>query len=66
MYDAVADPHCYADTTVLKNIPGIRDRAAPNAFEVISATQRTDCFPNSEIGTMGPNKRSAPDNVVRL
>lgn len=42
MYDAIADPYCYPGTTVLKNIPGIRDQAALDAFEAISTTQRAD------------------------
>ncbi|MEI9887737.1 MAG: Fic family protein [Rhizomicrobium sp.] len=42
MYDAVADPYCYPGTTVLKNIPGIRDQAALERFETISTAQRAD------------------------
>lgn len=42
MYDAVADPYCYSDTTVLKNIPGIRDQAALDAFEAVVTAQRAD------------------------
>ena len=42
MYDAVADPYCYPDTTVLKNIPGLRMQAALDAFETASTTQRAD------------------------
>ncbi|HXZ02775.1 MAG TPA: Fic family protein [Stellaceae bacterium] len=42
MYEAVADPYCYEGTDVLKNIPGIRDRAALEAFETVSTTQRAD------------------------
>ena len=41
-YDAIADPYCYPDTTVLVNIPGIRDAAGLARFEVISTTQRSD------------------------
>ena len=33
MYDAVIDSYCYEGTTVLKNIPDIRDQAALDAFE---------------------------------
>ena len=40
MYNAIADPHCYPSTTVLKNIAGIRDWAAQERFETISAAQR--------------------------
>lgn len=42
MYDAVADPYCYPGTTVLRNIPGIRDQAALERFETISTAQRAD------------------------
>jgi cell filamentation protein len=42
MYDAIVDPYCYAGTTVLKNIPDIRDHAALDAFEAISTAQRAD------------------------
>lgn len=42
MYDAVTDSYCYEETTVLKNIPGIRDQAALNAFEAAMTTQRSD------------------------
>src|SRR6185437_2976319 len=42
MYDAVADPYCYEGTTVLRNIPGIRDQAALNALEAAMTAQRAD------------------------
>ncbi len=42
MYTATADPYCYAGTTILKNIGGIRDQAALDAFEAISTAQRSD------------------------
>jgi cell filamentation protein len=42
MYDATADPYCYAGTTVLKNIPGIRDQAALDDFEAVMTAQRSD------------------------
>jgi cell filamentation protein len=42
MYDAVADPYCYPGTTVLKNIPDLRDQAALDAFETISTAQRSE------------------------
>jgi cell filamentation protein len=42
MYDAVTDPYCYDGTTVLKNIPGIQDQGALDAFEAISTAQRAD------------------------
>jgi cell filamentation protein len=41
-YDAIADPYCYPDTTVLKNIPDIRDHAALAEFEAVSTAQRAD------------------------
>lgn len=41
-YDAIADPYCYPGTTVLKNIPDIRDQAALAAFEAVSTAQRAD------------------------
>jgi len=33
-YDAIADPYCYPDTTVLRNIPDIRDADALAEFEL--------------------------------
>lgn len=42
MYEAAADPYCYAGTSVLKNIPGIREQTALDAFEAISTAQRSD------------------------
>lgn len=33
MYDAVPDPYCYPDTTVLINRLGLRDQAELDAFE---------------------------------
>jgi cell filamentation protein len=42
MYDAVADPYCYDGTTVLKNIPGIRDQATLDEFEGAMTAQRAD------------------------
>lgn len=42
MYQAIADPYCYAGTSVLKNTPGILDQAALDAFEAISTAQRSD------------------------
>lgn len=40
MYDAIADPYCYPGTTVLRNIPDLRDQPALDAFEAISTAQR--------------------------
>lgn len=42
MYDAVQDPYCYEGTTVLKNIPGIRDQLALDEFEAAITKQRAD------------------------
>ncbi|HEY5331193.1 MAG TPA: Fic family protein [Acidobacteriaceae bacterium] len=42
MYDAMADPYCYDGTTVLKNIPGIRDQASLDKFEMVMTAQRSD------------------------
>ena len=42
MYDAAADPYCYKGTTVLKNIPGIRDQAVLDRFEAVITAQRSD------------------------
>ena len=42
MYDAVADSYCYTGTSVLKNLPDIRDQAALDAFEAVSTAQRSD------------------------
>jgi cell filamentation protein len=41
-YDAIADPYCYPDTTVFKNIPDIRDADAVAEFEAVSTAQRAD------------------------
>jgi cell filamentation protein len=49
-YDSVADPYCYSDTTVLRNIPGIRDAEALEAFEAVSTAQRADePLPNGRL-----------------
>lgn len=50
MYDAVADPYCYAGTTVLKNIPGIRDQNDLERFEAIATAQRAEePLPNGRL-----------------
>ena len=41
-YDAIADPYCYPGTTVLRNIPDIRDSEALAEFEAVSTAQRAD------------------------
>jgi len=42
MYDAVIDPYCYEGTTILKNIPHIRDQVVLDAFEAVMTAQRAD------------------------
>ncbi len=42
MYDAVQDLYCYDGTTVLKNIPDIRDQNTLNEFEAAMTMQRSD------------------------
>lgn len=42
MYDAIADPYCYGGTSVLKNIPDIRDQAALDEYEAAMTSQRAD------------------------
>lgn len=41
-YDAFADPYLYPGTTVLKNLRGIRDEKALEAFEVEVSTLRAE------------------------
>jgi cell filamentation protein len=40
MYNAVADPYCYPDTTILINKLDLRDQAKLDAFEAEITTQR--------------------------
>lgn len=42
MYDASADPYCYPGTTILKNIPDLRDQEALEKFEAAMTAQRSD------------------------
>ena len=42
MYDAIADPYCYGGTSVLKNIPDIRDQAALDEYEAAMTARRAD------------------------
>jgi cell filamentation protein len=50
MYDAASDPYCYPGTTVLKNIPDIRDQATLDAFEAAITAQRADePLPNGRL-----------------
>ena len=41
-YDAIADPYCYSGTSVLKNIPGIRNQNVLAEFEAVATAQRAD------------------------
>ncbi|MHB8268208.1 Fic/DOC family protein [Bradyrhizobium sp.] len=50
MYDAVVDPYCYPDTTVLINKLGLRDQAKLDAFEAEITTQRAaEPFPAGRL-----------------
>ena len=40
MYAAIPDPYCYPGTTVLKNVPGLRDADALEAYEVALSRER--------------------------
>lgn len=40
MYAAFPDPYCYSGTTVLKNIPGLRDAAALERLETVITADR--------------------------
>ena len=42
MYEARADPYCYPGTSVLRNIPGFRDQATLEIFELDITTQRAE------------------------
>lgn len=41
-YDVIADPFCYPGTTILRNIPDLRDPTALAEFEAVSTAQRAD------------------------
>lgn len=50
MYDVVTDSYCYEGTTVLKNIPDLRDQADLNVFETAMTAQRSDePLPSGEL-----------------
>ncbi len=50
MYVATQDPACYPGTTVLKNIPGIREQSALEAYELVMARQRArDALPSGRF-----------------
>ena len=40
MYGAADDPYCYKGTSVLKNVPGIRDQRRLQRFEAVMVAQR--------------------------
>lgn len=42
MYDAVEDPYCYPGTTILRNIPDIREQNTLEEFEAAMTAQRAD------------------------
>ncbi len=42
MYKAATDPYCYPGTTVLKNIPDLRQQTALDEFEAAITAQRAD------------------------
>jgi cell filamentation protein len=51
MYEARADPYCYPGTSVLRNIPGFRDQAVLEAFEIEITTQRAEePLPRGRLG----------------
>lgn len=50
-YAAANDPYCYTGTSVLKNIPGIRDQAALDEFEKALVRQRSlEALPQGRLG----------------
>jgi cell filamentation protein len=51
MYRAVEDPHCYPNSTVLKNLPGLRTARALAAFETRAVANRAEEeFPSGRLG----------------
>lgn len=42
MYEASVDPYCYRGTTILKNIPGLRDQSALDRYEAAATAQRAE------------------------
>ncbi len=51
MYEGAADPYCYAGTTVLKNMRGLREQAALDRFETIATAKRAeDPLPTGTLG----------------
>lgn len=50
MYAAVPDPYCYSGTTVLKNVPGLRDVEALEAYELVLSRERaTQPLPSGKL-----------------
>jgi cell filamentation protein len=50
MYDAVADPYCYPNTTVLINRLGLRDQTALDAFEAeITRARAAELLPSGRL-----------------
>ena len=44
MYDATPDPYCYPGTSVLKNIPGIRNQAELDRFETAITAKKVPSY----------------------
>ena len=50
MYEVFEDPYCYPGTDVLRNIPGDRDAAELERFEVVATTQRaSEALPRGRL-----------------
>ncbi|MBM3649855.1 MAG: adenosine monophosphate-protein transferase [Alphaproteobacteria bacterium] len=51
MYGAFKDPYCYPGTSILRNLPDLRDRAALQQYEAMATAQRADePLPNGRLG----------------
>ncbi len=51
MYESVPDPYCYPGTSVLENVPGLRDQAELDAFEALITAQRAEePLPRGRLG----------------
>ena len=51
MYEAAADPYCYPNSTVLRNLPDLRSQNDLDAFEAASTMQRADeALPPGRLG----------------
>ena len=52
MYDAITDSYCYQGTNVLKNLLGLQNQSALDAFEIAMTTQRADeLIPSGNFGS---------------